>query len=43
MYSKFVTNASHAIPKARAARLFEALDKLDRAQSIDSIVRLMRK
>jgi len=43
MHEKFVSNAATAIPRARATRLFESLDRLDKSRDTASIVRLMRK
>ncbi len=42
MHSKFVSNAAHAIPQARATRLFESLDNLHKTANSALIMRLMR-
>jgi 2-methylcitrate dehydratase PrpD len=42
MYSKFMSNAQHAIPRPRAKRLLDVLENLDRATDVASIVKLMR-
>ena len=42
MHAKFVANAAHAIPQARATRLFELLDNLHRASDCAAIMKLMR-
>ena len=42
MHSKFLSNAAHAIPQARAAQLFDALDDLPRAKDASALLRLMR-
>ena len=42
MHAKFISNASVAVPKARAVQLFDLLDKLDESVNTGSIVKLMR-
>lgn len=42
IHLKFVSNASHAITRARATRLFDTLDALSKMRDFASITKLMR-